>query len=86
MEEVDKGLLACIIFYPSEWLSLSTYHSHEGIDAGGPPFPLIFTIVAQGFDKLIMKDKVGSLIRGFEVGRDELFSHLQFADDPLLFL
>ena len=63
------------------------FKGSRGLRQGDPLSPFLFTLVADVFSRLIDKAKVCNVIRGFSVGRDKVeVSHLQFADDTLLFM
>ncbi|XP_028104944.1 uncharacterized protein LOC114303962 [Camellia sinensis] len=58
----------------------------RGLRQGDPLSPLLFNIVAEGLNILIERAKELGLVKGASVGPTELkFSHLQFADDSIIF-
>ncbi|XP_071712515.1 uncharacterized mitochondrial protein AtMg01250-like [Rutidosis leptorrhynchoides] len=58
----------------------------RGICQGDPISPYLFIIVAEGLSALIKSAIDTSLFKGIEVGKDKvLVSHLQYADDTILF-
>lgn len=63
------------------------FKSTRGLRQVDPLSPFIFTLVADGLSALLKRAEAGGLVEGFEV-RDEriMVSHLQFANDTILFL
>ncbi|RVW23803.1 putative ribonuclease H protein [Vitis vinifera] len=58
----------------------------KGLRQGDPLSPFLFTIVADVLSRMLLKAKERSLLEGFRVGRNRCrVSHLQFADDTILF-
>lgn len=58
----------------------------RGLRQRDPLSPLLFNIVAEGLNILIERAKEMGLVKGASVGPSELkFSHLQFADDSIIF-
>ena len=58
----------------------------RGVRQGDPLSPFLFVLVAEVLNKLLMKAESIGLFRGLKVGRrGEIVTHLQFADDTLLF-
>ena len=63
------------------------FKGSRGLRQGDPLSPFLFTLVADVLGRLIDKAKDSDAIHGFFVGRDKVeVTHLQFADDTLLFL
>ena len=64
-----------------EWVKAS-----RGLRQGDPLSPFIFTIVADVLSRMLLKAEERSLLEDFRVGRNRCrVSHLQFADDTILF-
>ncbi|XP_028074331.1 uncharacterized protein LOC114276709 [Camellia sinensis] len=58
----------------------------KGLRQGDPLSPFLFNVVAEGLNILISRAKDMGLVRGISVGANGLnISHLQFADDTVLF-
>ena len=63
------------------------FKGSRGLRQGDPLSPFLFTLVADGLGRIIDKATQCRTIRSFVLGRDEVeVSHLQFADDTLLFM
>lgn len=59
----------------------------RGLRQGDPLSPLFFNIVGQIFHHLITEAHEQGLFKGIQIGQDEKkFTHLQFADDTILFI
>lgn len=58
----------------------------RGLPQGDPISPSLFIIVTQVLHVLIEKAKEIGLIKGIRIGSILNFTHLQFADDTVLFL
>lgn len=58
----------------------------RGLRQGDPLSPLLFIIVTQVLHTLIVKAKSLVLIKGIRIGDTMDITHLQFADDTILFL
>lgn len=57
-----------------------------GLRLGDPLSPFFFTLVVGAWRSMLLSSKEGGLIRGFEVGKGEdAITHLQFANDTILF-
>ena len=62
------------------------FKASRGLREGDPLSPFLFTMVAEAIIALLLKAKDIELIGDFEVGRgSEAITHLQFADDTILF-
>ena len=63
------------------------FKGSRGLRQGDPLSPFLFTLVIDVLGRLIDKAIRGRAICGFIVGKDKIeVSHLQFADDTLLFM
>ena len=61
--------------------------SFQRFEARGLIIPFLFTMVVDVLARFIDKAKECNVVQGFIVGRDRVeVSHLQFADDTLLFM
>ncbi|XP_026450473.1 uncharacterized protein LOC113350533 [Papaver somniferum] len=58
----------------------------KGLRQGDSFSPFIFILVAGILTNLLKKDEDLEMIRGFQLGSNIMVSHLQFADDTLIFL
>ncbi|XP_077251856.1 uncharacterized protein LOC143891093 [Tasmannia lanceolata] len=62
------------------------FKSSRGLRQGDPLSPFLFVIVAETLSRLIVSGCALGLFQGFKIARDRVeVSHLQFADDTLLF-
>lgn len=67
-------------------LPLRSFKSSQGIRQGEPLSPFLFTTVAEALSALLVNGKGCGCSGGFEVGSgEEAITHLQFADDTILF-
>ena len=58
----------------------------RGLRQGDPLSPFLFTIIADVLSRMLLKAEERSLLEDFRVGRNRCrVSHLQFADDTILF-
>ena len=58
----------------------------RGLRQGDPLSPFLLTIVVDVLSRMLLKTEERSLLKGFRVGRNRCrVSHLQFADDTILF-
>ncbi|XP_028069007.1 uncharacterized protein LOC114271593 [Camellia sinensis] len=58
----------------------------KGLRQGDPLSPFLFNIVAEGLNLLMSRAKEVGLIKGASIGPNDLrLSHLQFADDTIIF-
>ncbi|XP_026398305.1 uncharacterized protein LOC113294100 [Papaver somniferum] len=68
-------------------LATGYFKSSKGIRQGDPLSPFLFLLVGEALSFMIKQAQEHGLISGFQVaGRGRLISHLQFADDTLIFL
>lgn len=62
------------------------FHPQRGLRQGDPLSPFLFNIVAEALNILLSKAKELGLLKGAQVGSSGFsISHLQFADDTILF-
>ncbi|XP_077231884.1 uncharacterized protein LOC143864904 [Tasmannia lanceolata] len=62
------------------------FRSSRGLRQGDPLSPFLFVIVAEALSLLMEKGKSVGLVKGIQCGQNRVeVSHLQFADDTLLF-
>ncbi|CAL5404505.1 unnamed protein product [Camellia sinensis] len=62
------------------------FSPQRGLRQGDPLSPFLFNIVAEGLNILLVRAINLGILRGVHVGsKDVLLSHLQFADDSILF-
>lgn len=65
----------------------SEFSPSRGLRQGDPLFPLLFNLVGQILHHMIRTAKEIGKFQGISVGHDNItFTHLQFADDTLLFV
>ncbi|KAK3189744.1 hypothetical protein Dsin_029305 [Dipteronia sinensis] len=65
----------------------SHFNIERGLRQGDPLSPLLFNVVVEGLSSLLRKAHDLDMIRGISFGNSEVdISHLQFADDTMLFL
>ena len=62
------------------------FKGSRGLRQGDPLSPFLFTLVVDGLSRLMEKARGCGMINGFEVGKEKVVSHLQFADDTLFFI
>jgi hypothetical protein len=69
--------------------SCGLFESSRGLRQGDSLLPLLFVVVMEALNKLLMRAEEGHFLRGFEVqGRNNnplMISNLLFADDTLIF-
>lgn len=59
----------------------------RGLRQGDPLSPSLFNILGQVFSAMMKKAESVGLLRGIKVGQNgKTFSHLQFADDTIIFI
>ncbi|KAK3219240.1 hypothetical protein Dsin_013210 [Dipteronia sinensis] len=58
----------------------------KGLRQGDPLSPFLFNIVTEGLSSLFLKAYDLGLVRGATFGEEVHITHLQFADDTILFL
>lgn len=81
----------CVVDY---WFSIlingtskGFFKDSRGLRQGDPLSPLLFTIVADGLNFILRRAEQKRSVKGFVVGDDRIMvSHLQFANDDILFL
>ncbi|GKU93427.1 hypothetical protein SLEP1_g7022 [Rubroshorea leprosula] len=62
------------------------FNAGKGLRQGDPLSPFLFLVVAEALSGLIRKAEEIGLLKGIQVGRGNLrLTHLQFADDTILF-
>lgn len=62
------------------------YQMHKWVRQGDPISPFLFIIAAEGLNWMFKKAESQGLLNGLEVGNGGLkLTHLQFADDTLVF-
>lgn len=62
------------------------FSPQKGLRQGDPLSPFLFNIAAEGLNVLLKRARVLGLIKGASIGSGNLkLSHLQFADDTILF-
>lgn len=63
------------------------FSTSRGLRQRDPLSPFLFTLVADAFNQLLSRGKEQNLFKGIQVGKEKIsISHLQYADDTLLFL
>ena len=67
--------------------SKSWFRDERGVRQGEPLSPLLFTLVVDVLSHLISRAMESGLIKGVKVGSEGIVvSHLQFANDTIMFL
>lgn len=62
------------------------FRASRGLRQGDPLSPFLFTIVVEALRALLSKAKECGILEGFEFGKGvEAITHLQFANDTILF-
>ncbi|GKV09634.1 hypothetical protein SLEP1_g21105 [Rubroshorea leprosula] len=62
------------------------FNAGKGLRQGDPLSPFLFLVVAEALSGLVWKAEEIGLLKGIQVGRGNLrLTHLQFADDTILF-
>lgn len=62
------------------------FKMQKGLRQGNPLSPLLFNLVAEILHLLLLKAENIGLISGIKLGSGSTLSHLQFADDTILFM
>ncbi|GMI92896.1 hypothetical protein HRI_002958900 [Hibiscus trionum] len=63
------------------------FRIRKGLRQGCPLSPYLFNIIGEALSSLLVKAESVGLIKGVQVGmKDSRFSHIQFADDLIVFL
>lgn len=63
------------------------FTASRGLGQGDSLSPFLFNLVVDGLGRIIDRAREVSLVKGLEVGKDKVeITHLQFADDTILFL
>lgn len=63
------------------------FKMQKGIRQGDLISSFIFSIVGEALNYIILEAKTKGLIKGLEIGKDNIeLTHLQFADDTIIFL
>lgn len=69
-----------------QWLTLQVIHSFKRDLEGRSSLSFSFTIVVEALSSFLVKVRELGIISGFKIGRcKEVITHLQFADDTILF-
>lgn len=79
---------------PSTWFSIlingnpkGLFSATGGLRQGDPPSPFLFVIVGEAFIQMIVVAERTNLVLGFSpTPMAPMVSHLQFADDTIIFL
>ena len=62
------------------------FNLERGLRQGDPLSPILFVLVAESLNSLLMKARSIDLIEGILVGKDNVnITHLQYADDKVIF-
>ena len=70
----------------SNGLPTKPFRMKRGLIQGDPLSPVLFVLVADVFNKMLGRAKEIGIFEGIQIGREEVvLSHLQFADDTILF-
>jgi hypothetical protein len=83
---IRECLVSSRIFVLVNGSPTEEFSPSRGLRQGDPLSPFLFLIVAEGFNALIKQAKEEHLFTGIPIGSERIVvSHLQFADDTLLF-
>ena len=75
----------CFYFHFREWVSNEGGFNAKGIEAVRPAVSIYVYIGHGGFQSAILHSKGKGVIKGVKIGRDTILTHLQFADDTIVF-
>lgn len=62
------------------------FSAYRGLRQGDPLSPLIFNLVVETLHLLLQKAEEIGLIKGVSMGNGRTLTHLQFADDVIIFI
>lgn len=62
------------------------FKMERGLRQGDPLSPLLFILVTQVLHDLLQKAAELNIIQGIRIGKEYCLSHLQFADDTIIFI
>lgn len=84
------AIMVCeISFYVDhdQWNPISTFSHEKMFKVRYPISTFLFSIIGEALTYIIRKAHQNSLVEGLKIGRDTIeITHLQFADDTLIFL
>lgn len=87
MEKLDSGVcFFCQIFDFGEWVSEGFIPNPKGLRKGDPSSLFLFVIIGEALSRMLSLVMGANLISSFRIAlRVPLVSHLQFADDTIIF-